>query len=266
VNVGIVTKRATIGETLDVLQAGPVARFDNGPGVTVKFGSGTLASVDDAGLFAGRTIMAIRSQDDAWEVFAFSHAELIAEGTYRLSRLPRGLSGEEFLASRDVPAGAPVVLLDEAVIPLAHDASMLGASATYRIGPATRDYADPTYVKATFTPTRKSLSPYPPTHARARRTMEGVVISFVRRGRIDADAWEPFEIPLGESSEAYEIEIALPDGAGRTLATATPAVLYAASTELADFGAPQKSLSVQIYQISSRVGRGFPLTVTLAVN
>jgi hypothetical protein len=180
--------------------------------------------------------------------------------------LLRGLSGEDFLASRDVPAGAPVVLLDQAVVPLAQDLSMLGAPATYRIGPANRDYADPTYVQATVAPTRKAYMPYSPTRAIARRTVNGVVISFIRRGRLDADAWEPFDIPLGEESEAYEVVISLPQGAARTLSATSPTVLYAASAELADFGAPQSSLSVQIYQISSRVGRGFPLTATLTVN
>lgn len=265
-NIGVITKRATIGDTLDILRAGPVGRFDNGASVTVKLNAGALASVDDASLFAGRTTMAIEGPEGAWEVFAFSRAELVGERTYRLSRLLRGLSGEDFLASRDVPAGAPVVLLDQAVVPLAQDLSMLGAPATYRIGPANRDYADPTYVQATVAPTRKAYMPYSPTRAIARRTVNGVVISFIRRGRLDADAWEPFDIPLGEESEAYEVVISLPQGAARTLSATSPTVLYAASAELADFGAPQSSLSVQIYQISSRVGRGFPLTATLTVN
>jgi hypothetical protein len=264
-NIGPIEKRATIGDTIDVLRAGTVGRFDNGASVTVKLGAGALASVDDASLFAGRTTLAIKGPDGAWEIFAFSRAQLVADRTYLLSRLLRGLGGEDYLATRDVPAGAPIVLLDDAIVPLAQDAAALDSPITYRIGPVNRDYADPTYVQATLTPTRKALMPLAPTNARARRTDDGVKISFIRRGRLDADAWEPIDIPLGEASEAYEIEIALPSGGNRVLAAAAPQVLYPANVELADFGAAQIALAVRIYQISARVGRGFPLNATLTV-
>jgi hypothetical protein len=265
-NFGLIEKRATIGDTIDVLRAGPVGRFDNGAGVTVRLGAGALASVDDASLFAGRATMAIRGPDGAWEIFAFSRAQLVADRTYRLSRLLRGIGGEDHLAKRDVPAGAPVVLLDDAIVPLAQDASMLDSPTTYRIGAVNRDYADPTYIQATFTPTRKALMPCAPTNARARRTPDGVVVSFIRRGRLDADPWEPIDIPLGEANEAYEIDVALPSNGNRLLAAKAPQVLYPVSVELADFGAAQSALSLCIYQISARVGRGFPLHATLMVS
>lgn len=263
---GAIEKRATIGDTLDVLRAGPVGRFDNGSSVTVTFGAGQLASVGDLAALAGRTAMAIRGADNAWEIFSFAHAELIAERTYRLSRLIRGLGGEEHLAARDAAAGSPVVLLNDALVPLARETSEISAPATYRIGPSDRDYADPIFVQATIAATRKALQPYPPTRARARRTNDGVVISFTRRGRVDADAWETLDIPLGETSEAYEAEIVLPGNGRRTLNATTTTVLYPASVELADFGALQTSLSLSLFQTSATVGRGFPLMTTIPVD
>ncbi|PWB80506.1 MAG: hypothetical protein C3F11_17805, partial [Methylocystaceae bacterium] len=263
-HVGVIEKRATIGETLDMLPPGPLGRFDRGASVTVKLSCGALASVDDASAFALRSAMAIRGPDGAWEVFAFTHAELVAENTYRLSRLLRGIGGEDALAARSVPAGATVVLLDDAVVPLATNLAELESSRTYRIGPLSRDYSDPTYAQASVAATRKALMPYSPTHVRARRTIDGVIVSFLRRGRIGADAWEPLDIPLGEASEAYEIVIPLPGGS-RVLTATTTSVLYPASAELADFGAPQATLSIEIYQIGANVGRGFPLSGTLAV-
>jgi hypothetical protein len=262
---GVIERRATVGDTLDILRAGPVGRFDNGSSVTVKLGAGQLASVDDAAALAGRTTMAIRGADGAWEIFAFTRAELVGEKTYRLSRLLRGLGGEAHLAARDAPAGAPIVLLNDAIVPLAGKTSEIGAPATYRIGPAERDYADPVFVQATVAASRKALTPYAPTQARARRTGDGVVIGFIRRGRVDADAWEAVEIPLGEASEAYELEIALPGDGRRLLATSSVSALYPASMEIADFGAPQTSLTVSIHQMSAVAGRGFPLAVTLNV-
>jgi hypothetical protein len=262
--VSVIEKRATIGETLDALAPGPVGRFDRGASVTVRLSSGALASVDDANAFALRTAMAIRGADGAWEIFAFTFAEMVAANTWRLSRLLRGIGGEDALAARSVAAGATVVLLDDAVVPLATDAAEIGVARSYRIGPIARDHGDPTYVEASVAATRKALMPFAPTHARARRTVEGIAISFARRGRIDADAWEPFDIPLGESSEAYEIVVSRPGGA-RVLSASSPSVLYSASLELADFAAPQTSLAVTIFQLSTRAGRGFPLAITLPI-
>jgi hypothetical protein len=262
--VATIDKRATIGETLDVLNAGPIGRFDKGGAVTVTIGAGELSSVGDLAALAGRTAMAIRVDAD-WEIFAFAHAELVGEKTYRLSRLVRGLGGQEHLATRVAPAGSTVVLLNDALAPLARKVAEIGAPIAYRIGPANRDYAEPIFVQPTVAATNKSLRPYPPTKARARRTPAGVVIDFMRRGRLDSDAWEAFEIPLGEASESYQGDISLPASGTRTLTAAAPSLLYPAADELADFGAPQSELTLSLYQMSATVGRGFPLTTTLSV-
>jgi len=121
-------------------------------------------------------------------------------------------------------------------------------------------------VQATATATRKALTPYAPTQARARRTNEGIVISFIRLGRLDSYAWETLDIPLGEASEAYEIEIALPGNGRRLLASSGQSVLYPAGREIDDFGATQTSIAISIFQMSASVGRGFPYSATLAVN
>lgn len=261
---GMIRKPAMIGDTLDELPPGPVGRFDRGSNVTVRFAAGQLSSVDDLTALGGRTAMAIQGSDGAWEIFSFACAELVGDRTYRLSRLVRGLGGEEHLAARATPSGATVVLLDDALVPLARNISDIGAPIAYAIGPADRDYADPLYVRATVTATAKALKPYAPCQPRARRTAEGVVIAFTRRSRIDSDAWAAFDIPLGEEREAYEIDIALPAGT-RTLSAASPSILYPASQELADFGAPQTSLTVSLHQMSATAGRGFPRTATLSV-
>ena len=90
------------------------------------------------------------------------------------------------------------------------------------------------------------------------------MIGFIRRSRIDADAWEAIDVPLGEASEAYEAEIALPIGS-RTLSAPTPSILYPSAQEIADFGAAQTTLSLSLYQMSAVVGRGFPFSGLLAV-
>jgi hypothetical protein len=107
--------------------------------------------------------------------------------------------------------------------------------------------------------------PYAPVQARASRGTSGVAFAFTRRSRIDSDAWEPVDVPLGEDREAYDIVIATPAGS-RAISVTSLSTLYAASDEIADFGSPQAALGLQIYQTSATVGRGFPLAVTVPVH
>jgi hypothetical protein len=44
----------------------------------------------------------------------------------------------------------------------------------------------------------------------------------------------------------------------------TPGLLYANADEIADFGAPQASLSIRARQISAVVGRGFATQASVA--
>jgi hypothetical protein len=255
---------ATMGETLDALGPGPVARFDRGASLTVRLFAGRLAAVDDTVALASRSAMAIRGDDGAWEIFAFAQAELVGQDTYRLSRLLRGLGGEEHLARRTVQAGASVVLLDRAVVPLASGLSSLGAVYDLSVGPASDPPGSASYVTLSSAVSAKALMPYAPVQARAERGADGVTISFLRRGRIEADAWEPVDIPLGEDVEAYEVRIAHPAGE-RTLRSAAQSVLYAAADLAADFPTPPATLDLTIRQVSAAVGAGFPLSINVPI-
>ena len=256
---------ATIGQTLDALGPGPVARFDRGSSLTVKLYAGQLASVSDTLALQGRSTMAIQGADGAWEAFAFCKAELIGQNTWRLSRLLRGLGGEEALAQRSVPAGAQIVLLDRAVVPLTSGLASIGAVNTLSVGPASDAPGAATYTSLSATVTQKALTPYAPVQAKAVLGASGVTISFVRRGRIEADAWEPIDIPLGEDSESYQIAVARPSGAPRILQAGVQSALYAAADFAADFATPPAALDLTVRQLSAAVGAGFPLIVHVPI-
>jgi len=211
-------------------------------------------------------LAAVQGADGAWEIVQFANAELIASNTYRLSRLLRGLGGEEALAERSVAAGAPFVILDDAIITIATGVSSYGVTSTYKIGPSKRAYTDASYVDVTTTVTGKALMPYSPVSLTASRQSAGVLISFLRHGRLDSDAWEPVDIPLGEDSEAYSMDVYSGSAIVRTLSATTSQFLYASADELSDFGSPQSHLSLRIYQLSAAVGRGFPLIATVFVH
>jgi hypothetical protein len=252
-----------VGETLDPLPLGPTSRFDRHSRVRVRLYGGTLASVSDNVLLGGANAAALQRTDGAWEVLQFGNAELVAENTYELSRLLRGREGSEWAMGNPTPAGAPFVLLDDHVVPIARGLNALGRSVTLRIVAADRDRGDPAAVEILATPQPTALLPLSPGHLRARRTPDGLVLSWIRRTRLDAHNPQIEELPLGEAREAYTVDVL--DGADvvRSYETDTPSLLYPAADEIADFGVPQTSLAFRVAQLSAAVGRGIAAQATI---
>ena len=263
--LGLAPVPSTVGETLDDLPAGPTARWHN-VSFRVQLYGGSLASVSDLTLFAGANAAAVQRDDGVWEVIQFAAAELTGDRTYTLSRLLRGQAGSEWAMGAPLAAGAPFVLLNANVQTVASGLDALGRTLQLRVVASGRDTADPSAFALTATPQATALMPLSPVHLKAARDGSGVTFTWIRRTRIDGDSWVG-EVPLGEDSEQYAIDILSGGDVARTLETASPAVLYAAADELADFGAVQTSLTVRVAQVSATVGRGFaayrhPHTVT----
>jgi hypothetical protein len=87
-----------------------------------------------------------------WEVLQAGSAELVGPGRYRLTRLLRGQRGTEGAMGNPAPAGARVVLLDEALASLPIAEAELGLPATWRIGPASLPWTDATYTGVRSSP------------------------------------------------------------------------------------------------------------------
>lgn len=255
---------ATMGETLDDLGVGVTSRFDRANTLLLRLASGTLNSVDPSQALAGRTALAIKGPK-GWEALSFVFAEPVAERTWRLNKLVRGLGGEDWLAGEVIPAGAPVVLLDAGVVPLVTDVSLIGAPQIYRVAAASGGHGDPASVEVRAQASALALLPYAPVRPSARRVAGGVEIAFIRRGRIDSDGWTSVDVPLGEDLEAYEIEILKQGVVQRVVRVAGPQALYSGSHELEDFGSVQTLISLRIFQMSASVGRGFACEAIVSV-
>jgi hypothetical protein len=251
---GMALAPSIVGETLDILPRHAAGCFQRG-GARVQLYGGALASIGDGPLLNGGNLAAMRNPDGAWEVLQFGHAELVAEKIYALSRLLRGQAGTEWAIADALPAGTSFVLLDEHVIPFARGLDALDRPMQLRIVAAGRDQGDPTALALGATPGDAALLPLCPVHISAKRGASGVTFSWIRRGRFDADSWSG-EIPLGEASEQYRLEILSGGGVIRTLTTEATTALYPATDELADFGAAQSSLAVRVAQLSATVGIG----------
>jgi hypothetical protein len=155
-------------------------------------------------------------------------------------------------------------VLDPHVVAVARGLDALDRALQLRIVSAGRDHGDQAAFALEATPRSTALRPLAPVHLRATRAAEGVTLTWIRRTRVNGDSWSG-EVPLGEQSEAYEVDILDGMDVLRTLSASQPSVLYAAADELADFGAPQSSLSVRVVQLSATVGRGFAAEAVLTM-
>ncbi len=256
---------AIVGSTTSMVGPGSPWRIDRAGSFTASMRGGPLASVDDLSLLAGRNAFALLGSDGEAEVIGAGTVEVVESGTVRFSRLLRGLGGTEAVAARTLPVGATIVALDEALVPLATSSDDLGRSYRWRIGPAARDHADPSYIEIEAAAGGRALRPLAPVRPAARRGEDGIVLSFIRRTRTGGDGWEQVEVPLAEERELYEIDILSGSAVVRTLATGEPRALYPTAAELADFGTPQATITVRIAQMSARVGRGQAITAVLPI-
>jgi hypothetical protein len=150
------------------------------------------------------------------------------------------------------------------MVPIAAGLDALARPMQLRIVATGRSHDDPAAVALTVTPGNTALLPLSPVHVAAVRAGDGIHISWIRRTRIEGDSWG-VEVPLGEETEAYVLEILSGAAVVRSIACTAPQALYATADELTDFGAVQTSLRVRVAQLSSTVGAGHVAEVTLAV-
>ncbi|MEM8689245.1 MAG: glycoside hydrolase TIM-barrel-like domain-containing protein, partial [Pseudomonadota bacterium] len=257
---------ATQGVLLWDLYAGPTARLDRGNRVQVQLAGGALESVSERALLDGANLAAVRGAGGRWEVLQFQNAELVGPDRYEISLLLRGQAGTEAAMANPVAAGAPFVLLNQAVVGAGLSASDIGREITWRYGPAARDAADDAFAEAVHTFSGTGLKPLSPVHVRGARVAEGVAFTWVRRTRVAGDAWSQVEVPLGEDAEAYEVDILGPDRQPvRTLAAAAPRAVYRMPEIEADFGHLPSQFTVRVSQLSATAGRGTPREETIYV-
>ncbi len=255
----IVPVPAITGATESILGDGPAGRLDKSSELLVRVDHGQLASTEMIQLLAGANSAAVRNPDGEWEVLQFLTATLVTSGVYRLSGLLRGQAGTESAMRPTVAAGAPFVLLGQAVAPIDLAPDEIGLTANWRFGPAGRDIGHASYAAAQHTFRGLGLRPLSPVHVRGRRNTDGdLLVSWVRRTRKGGDSWDTVDVPLAEDAERYEIDVLDGDTVKRTLSVSTPAAIYDAEQQTEDFGASPETISLRIHQVSAVWGRGAP--------
>jgi hypothetical protein len=247
---------ATFGAIITNLPAGITETWDQVNQVEVVLTAGSLASVSELAVLNGANAALIGD-----ELVQFQNAELIGERTYRLSRLLRGRQGTEWAVGSHT-AGDRFILLSPALYTTAIANNLIGRQLFYKAVSVGNSLGNTDEVA--FTYTGRSLKPFAPVHVTGVRDGSGnLTISWVRRSRVDAEWRDGVDIPLGEESERYEVEIMDGSTVVRTVATTTPTASYSAADQTTDFGSPQSSVSVKVYQLSAVVGRGHAASASI---
>jgi hypothetical protein len=252
-----VPQPAVIGVTLEALPAARPGLLHRQDAVTLRLTSGALSSIDLPTLLAGGNLAALGDgTPDRWELFQFANATLVGSDTWRLDTLLRGQLGSDALMPSAWPEGSFFVLMDGRPLQIDLPSDARGLLRHYRIGPAWRPLDDPSYVAMQDSFAGIGLKPLAPVHLRAAMTAGGDMdVTWIRRGRIDADAWEAPDIPLGEESERYQLRVMQGAAILREVTLSSPEWTYPAADRATD--AQGGTIRIEVAQVSARFGPGF---------
>lgn len=240
--------------------------MDKASVITARFyGGASVSSVTEAQLLNGANHFAYGA-DGRWEIIAAQNAVLQADGSYVLTDLLRGRFGTEW-AMGSHAAMDSLVLLDRNLLQ-AGQASLNSIGLEGRYKPVTFGaQIDATDYQA-FTYRGANLECLAPVFLNGNRAASGDwSLNWLRRTRVGGEWRDYIDAPLGEASEAYEVEIytsAAYTTLKRTLTgLATASATYTSAQQVTDFGSNQAALYVKVYQLSANVGRGYPLTTSI---
>lgn len=244
----VVEGPATLGTLSSALAAGVSGRFDRANRLTVTLSYGSFSSGSRLSVLNGDNRLAVKAANDIWEVIGFQTAKEVESGVWQLSGLLRGLYGTEDAMATGAVAGAQVVLLNSAVTALDLSNSEIGLTLNWIAEAAGTSLAAKGPVS--FSGGVRALTPLSRYICAPAGPSGDIALSWVRRGRTDADNWTPSDIALDEESERYQLDI-LDAGKAvlRSVTLTSAAYTYSAALQAADFGAAPSALAVRVRQI-----------------
>ena len=247
---------ATVGVTLSDLSAGSLHRFDHATRLTVRLEGAAPISRDRSAVLAGANALAVRSEGGEWEILQFLTAEPVADDVWTLSGLLRGQAGSDPAMAVLTPAGAAVVVLDQALVRADLTAAERGLPLVWRAAPAGGPASGPSMSETAEIWRGLSARPWSPSHLRVRALGGDAVVTWIRRTRLSGDGWDA-EVPLGEEREVYRVQILDGETVIRTAETSAPMFTYTAAQRAADLPAgPTGALAVRVAQGSALFGWG----------
>lgn len=252
---------AVIGECAGALPDALPWVPDNGSVVTVAINVGelTAATLDDLLADPTRNLAAIES-GDGWELVQFMTPTLVDVRTYAITGFLRGVRGTEW-AMAGHAAGDRFVLLDSTARLRTMGAAEIGDTDWYAVSatgaaPVEADAFALAYTGA-------SHKPLAPVHGSAELDGNDWLFGATRRTRIGGGSLDNQDVPLGQASESWSLDILDSGTPVRTITGTSLPLTYAEADQITDFGSPQSSVSALLHQVDPVLNlRGYPLAIS----
>ncbi len=251
-SLGVARIRATTGNALGILQAGPCDRWDEQSWVDIFLTDtdGWLTSATADAVLGGANLAMVGN-----ELIHYRSSEASGGGRFRLSGLLRGRFGTEFAASAH-EAGEPFVLLDRNTLFRAEAGQLpLGAAVAIKaVGPtelaATAEEKSLQFVG-------NSLRPFAPKQLRIARDPDGTLrVSWIRSSRTGLGWPDGADAPLGEEREQYLVTLVPAGGGPRTYTTTSESLTISVVDQIAQTGETIVAGEISVTQVSATFGPG----------
>lgn len=260
---GSVSTSASMGAAEDVLGDWTSTMVDEAHTLTVSMGPHTLDSTTREEMLSGGVNVFAYGAPGRWEIGQFIRAVSLGDGRYTLSGFLRGLRGTEVNRGLHQENDVFVLLVARGMLRPDFDVSELGQERLYRGVSTGRDLASASSVTAVNT--GAGLKPLSAVNLRSTRQDNGDIrFTWDRRTRFSSN-WLAGVMPLGESSEAYEVDIVIGEVVKRTLSASTAQADYVLPDQYGDAGEAVTAVTARVYQMSALVGRGFGSQFSSAV-
>lgn len=256
--VGSVNARLKVFVATEALASHHGYSIDHGAVLTVtpRYSGHTLSSVTEDKLYAHANLAAY-GVDGRWEIVAF-RSVTDNTGSYTVQDFLRGLYGTEQHSGTHV-AGDYLIMLDRDTVSFfGLPTNAIGAMRLYRA--ITQGASIDSAVDMADTYDANNLKPLSIVDLRGARsdTLDWSV-EWSRRSRWPVELFSGFSVPLGETSESYDVD--LYDSGYSTVkrsfsGLSSPAFSYPVADQVTDFGSAQTTLYIKAFQNSSVVGRG----------
>jgi len=228
--------------------------LDTANTLTIQPVNGAPAGVSMLDMLNGANAFIVGS-----EIIQAQNAVDNMDGTYTLSNLLRGRRGTEWACGTH-GANELFVMPSTGAQRVQDPLSVLGQALYYKGVTVGQDPS--TVASQTLAIAGADLKPYAPCHIGG--TVDGsgnITITWARRTRIGGEAdWADgvADVPLSEDAELYDVDVLNGSTVVRTFTNLpAPACVYTAAQQTTDFGSAQSSVTVNVYQKSAQVGRGY---------
>lgn len=254
------TKDAIIAKSLDIL--GDVTDpwiWDEGSSVNVSLIDSTdsLSSATKADVLNGSNLAILGDEIIQWRT-----ATLESDGTYTLTGLLRGRRGTEWAIGTHA-VGEYFILLNTDNIAFEEvSIDEKGTVKWYR--PQSFGMGWNTGTIQAFVFAANNMKPLSPQHvAGTRDGSNNLTITWIRRTRMNGEWIDGGDVALGETTEAYEVDILDGSTVVRTIEITSESATYTAAQQTNDGLTPGDPVDMIIYQISTVIDRGFGTEATV---